>query len=100
MSDKTLKILWDDQGWLKANVLWISQNYKKHDAVAIENNKIVHPQVNANGNYTLLFISNTCTAQKIKFSIKDLFSKCDQIRRKLRIWSHLLNKSLMENFIF
>ena len=26
--------------------------------------------------------------------------KCDQIRRKLRIWSHLLNKSLMENFIF
>ena len=36
MSDKTLKILWDDQGWLKANVSWISQNYKKHDAVAIE----------------------------------------------------------------
>ena len=24
----------------------------------------------------------------------------DQIRRKLRIWSHLLKKSLMENFIF
>ena len=27
-------------------------------------------------------------------------SKCDQIRRKLHIWSHLLKKSLMENFIF
>ena len=40
------------------------------------------------------------TTQKIKFSIKDFFSKCDQIRRKMRIWSHLLNKSLMENFIF
>ena len=40
------------------------------------------------------------TAQKIKFSIKDFFSKCDQIRRKLRILSHLLKKSLMENFIF
>ena len=40
------------------------------------------------------------TAQKMKFSIKDLFSKCDQIGRKLRIWSHLLKKSLMENFIF
>ena len=40
------------------------------------------------------------TAQKMKFSIKDFFSKCDQIRRKLRIWSHLLMKSLMENFIF
>ena len=40
------------------------------------------------------------TAQKLKFSTKDFSSKCDQIRRKLRILSHLLNKSLMENFIF
>ena len=38
--------------------------------------------------------------QKIKLSIKDFFSKCDQIRRKLRIWSHLLKKSLKENSIF
>ena len=36
----------------------------------------------------------------MKFSIKDLFSKCDQIRKKLGIWSHLQKKSLMENFIF
>ena len=36
----------------------------------------------------------------MKFSIKDFFSKCDQIRRKLRIWSHLLKKSFMGNFIF
>ena len=35
----------------------------------------------------------------MKFSIKDSFSKCDQIRSFLRIWSHLLKKSLMENFI-
>ena len=40
------------------------------------------------------------TAQKMKFSIKDFFSKCDQILRKLRIWSHLLKKSLMEKLIF
>ena len=40
------------------------------------------------------------TAQKMKFSVKDFFSKCDQICRKLQIWSHLLRKSLMENFIF
>ena len=40
------------------------------------------------------------TAQKMNFSTKDFFSKCDQIRRYLRIWSHLLKKSLMENFIF
>ena len=31
----------------------------------------------------------TITAQKLKFSMRDFFSKCD----------HLLNKSLMENFI-
>ena len=40
------------------------------------------------------------TAQKMKFSIKDFFSKCDQIRCKRRIWSHLLKKSLMEKFLF
>ena len=40
------------------------------------------------------------TAQKRKFSIKDFFSKCDQILRSLRIWSHLLIKYLMENFLF
>ena len=39
-------------------------------------------------------------ATKMKFSIKDFFSKCDQICSFLRIWSHLLKKSLMENFIF
>ena len=38
-------------------------------------------------------------AQKMKISIKDFFSKRDQIRRKLSIWSHLLKKSLMEYFI-
>ena len=36
----------------------------------------------------------------MKDSIKDFFSKFDQFRRKLQIWSHLLKKSLMENFIF
>ena len=40
------------------------------------------------------------TAQKMKFFIKDFFSKCDQIRRKPRIWSHLLKKSAVKNFIF
>ena len=36
----------------------------------------------------------------MKFSIKGFFNKYDQIRRKFRIWLHLLKKSLMENFIF
>ena len=32
--------------------------------------------------------------------MKDFFSKCDQIRGEQRIWSHVLKKSFMENFIF
>ena len=40
------------------------------------------------------------TAQKVKLSIKECFSKCDQIRSFLRIWSHLLKKYLIEEFTF
>ena len=42
----------------------------------------------------------TNTTQKMKFSIKDFFSKCDQISGFLRNWSHLLKKSLMETLFF
>ena len=35
----------------------------------------------------------------MRFSIDYFFSKGDQIRMKLRFWSHLLKKSIMENFI-
>ena len=37
---------------------------------------------------------------KMTFSNKGFVSKCDQICIFLRIWSHLLKKSLMKNFIF
>ena len=40
------------------------------------------------------------TAQKMKFSIKGFFSESGQIRSFLRILPHLLNKFLMENFVF
>ena len=47
------------------------------------------------------------TAQKIKFFIKDFFSKCDQIHTADMVAfteeifnGHLLKKSLMENLIF
>ena len=46
------------------------------------------------------FYGTTHHTQKMKFSVKDLFSKCDQIRSFLRIWSHLPKKSWMENLIF
>ena len=42
----------------------------------------------------------TYTVQKMKFSIKDFYSKSDQICSFLRIWLNLLKKPLMENFIF
>ena len=44
------------------------------------------------------FMVRHCTTNKV--FIKDFFSKCDQIHRKLQIWSHLLKKSFMENAIF
>ena len=46
----------------------------------------------------LLFSQST--EQTLKFSIKDFFSKCNQIHSFQRIWSYLVKKSLMENFIF
>ena len=42
----------------------------------------------------IIFATNKHTTQKTKFSIKDFFSKYNQIRRKLN------RKSLTENFIF
>ena len=48
------------------------------------------------GKAIILNHMNHYTTQKMKFSIKDFFNKYDQIRR----WSHLMKKSLMENFIF
>ena len=49
------------------------------------------------GNYNNVNFMQSYNAKKMKFSIKDFFSKCNQIRS---FWSHLLKKSLMENFIF
>ena len=62
-------------------LLWLLLKHKKMRKITIKDYDHYH-----------------CT--KMKFSIKDFFSKCDQIRTFLRIWSHLLNKSLMQIFIF
>ena len=42
----------------------------------------------------------TLYSTKITFCVMDCFSKFYQIRRKLQVCSHLLKKSLTENFIF
>ena len=47
-----------------------------------------------------ILISLQIQHKKLRFSLKDFFIKCDQIRRKLRIWSYLLKKTLMENLNF
>ena len=38
--------------------------------------------------------------KKWSFPLSISFGKCEQIRRKLRIYSHYLKKSVTENFIF
>ena len=48
--------------------------------------------------FILKRVLSHCTKNEVL--VIDFFSKCDQICRKLRIWSHLPKKSLMENFIF
>ena len=40
------------------------------------------------------------TTQKVKFFVKDLFNKCEQILNLMRTCSHLLKKLLTERFIF
>ena len=46
-----------------------------------------------------IYLLAKINAHQMSFVVKDLFSKCEHIRTKLRIYSHLLNKSLTENFI-
>ena len=36
----------------------------------------------------------------MKLSITNFLSQCDQIRSFLRVWAHLLKKSVLENLIF
>ena len=43
---------------------------------------------------------STRAAQKVMVSMRDFFSKFDQIWRKFLIWLHLLKQSLMVKFIF
>ena len=62
---------------------------------------IVNVPVNVSETCTQLPREGSCnTAQSVKFSIKDFFSKCEKICRQLRIWSCFLKRPIMENFIF
>ena len=50
--------------------------------------------------FVFLFENNALTVQKMKFSIRDFFSKGDHIDRFRRIWLYLPKKTLMVNLIF
>ena len=50
--------------------------------------------------YLNTYLLSDCIRRKMRFTIKDFFSKCGEIRSFLRIWSHLLKTSLVENFLF
>ena len=62
---------------------------------AVDVNSVADGGSNNNGG-----VDSDGTSQKMKFSFKDLFGKCDLICSNVRIWSHLLRKSLIGNFIF
>ena len=79
-------LLWSSRPGLENNVSqWMVCVYLTHSCYA---------------QFVRLLRSVPGTARKIKLSIKDYFSKCDQIRSLLRIWSPSLKKSLMKNLIF
>ena len=40
------------------------------------------------------------TVQKVTFSFKDFFNKCEQTRSFIQTWSHLLTTSVNEKFNF
>ena len=86
--------------------------YSKHTC-SVFNNNLYQNKNNFFRNYfwkeeLILTISNVhffihgvnYIAQEMKFSIKESFSKCDQIRSFLQTWSHLLKTFLMDKFIF
>ena len=72
------------------------QDIKKNKSSlnSLANEKRIQKYIKLIFNFQIIHIT------KMKSSIKDFFSKYDQMRRKLQIWSPLLEKSLFENFIF
>ena len=81
----------------------VNAKYIKKKMLSMYYAEFICENVNSASNFTLLLAcskSVNVTAQKMKFSIKDFFIKCDEICSVLGIWPHLLKKSLMENFIF
>ena len=58
-----------------------------------------YPKKKGKKKILLMYPRTVPTLHKKKFPVKHFFSKCKQIYSFLWIWSYLLKKSLMENFI-
>ena len=86
----------EDLYFLRLLISWKLQFY----FMFIENEINTHIYIHFRKSYCCIRFYKCNLAQKMKFSLKDFFSKCDQIRSFLRIWSHLQKKSFMKNFIF
>ena len=94
---------WGLKGWQTRGRFWNSWHgyQKEHIAINWFSDSVQvgifvaqhEPWIKMNENLLDMWLV-TFTAQKRKFSIKDFFSKCGQIRSFLRICSHLLKKSL------
>ena len=93
--------LWFPGMWAasKYTPFWISNSYyiTRH---RLHSSLLINIGYCGTSHFSYMLQVMSHTAQKMKFSIKNFFSKFDQLRRKLWIWSHLLKKSLMEKFIF
>ena len=76
---------------------YISQNFWSAILLLLYN--LVIKLLFGEGDFFLVLENLNITAQKM-FSMKDFFSKCDEIRSFFRIWSHLLKKSLMVTSFF
>ena len=91
------------------DVLYLTSAYNFSTVKSITTNYILNNVATTNGKSAYIFVTLAILNRSVfryfyedamKFLIKDFLRKCDQISRKLRICSHLLKKSSLENFIF
>ena len=92
ISSRRWEFLWQSKWYLRKNWLFLNIEYTETLELHMTDLSACHGDISS-----CLWIKQS---NWMKFSIKDFFSKCDQIHSFLRIWSHLLKKPLMENFIF
>ena len=98
-ADQKKTRIWRTQRCSKVKTVFYSIHYKHVCLVASD---LFHVFARLIKFYTLHYRgirSTDVTAQKMKFSIEDFTSKCDQIRRNLQIWSVTFAEEILVLFI-